>query len=260
MEIQNGHHQTSVPENTISGPLDLAILKMVPQVSFLKILTVAKAFGVCFLCGTAGARQINLEGSAMTKEICSVDGCEKKSKTGGLCSCHAERLRLKGFIGPAGPLVVKNLKCGVAGCKKSANGKYCSMHRTRYYALGNLGPVGEKVRPPIERILNKIKKRKSGCWEWPGPFVGYKRDRAQVSENGRMEYVSRIVYRHFKGEIPLKMCICHTCDNGKCANPGHLFLGTVKDNMDDCEKKGRRVFFGIKQKNWTGSIWYKKRK
>lgn len=33
--------------------------------------------------------------------------------------------------------------------------------------------------------------------------------------------------------------MCHRCDNPKCFNPSHLFLGTPRDNAQDCLKKGR---------------------
>jgi len=50
---------------------------------------------------------------------------------------------------------------------------------------------------------------------------------------------SRQAYKLFIGEIPKNLDVCHHCDNPKCVRPSHLFIGTRKDNMQDCIKKGR---------------------
>ena len=52
-------------------------------------------------------------------------------------------------------------------------------------------------------------------------------------------YVHRWKWEKENGPIPDGMLVCHHCDNPKCINLAHLFLGTIADNIADMFNKGR---------------------
>lgn len=91
------------------------------------------------------------------------------------------------------------------------------------------------------KLLGEVTKRKNGCWEWKGNLHNNGYGYTTMYETNKREHVHRISYRVFKGEIPEGLCVCHQCDNRKCINPEHLWLGTHKDNNQDCIKKGRQA-------------------
>jgi hypothetical protein len=79
----------------------------------------------------------------------------------------------------------------------------------------------------------------SGCIEWTGYVMpnGY----GQIKVSQKKYLAHRWSYQLSFGEIPEGMCICHRCDNRKCINPDHLFVGTNYDNILDRMKKDRSV-------------------
>lgn len=82
----------------------------------------------------------------------------------------------------------------------------------------------------------------NGCWEW----LLYKTQKGygQYQWDGRLELTHRLAWILERGPIPIGMQVCHKCDNPSCVRPGHLFLGTAKDNTADMIKKGRSYFPG----------------
>lgn len=90
----------------------------------------------------------------------------------------------------------------------------------------------------IRRLLARIDKRRpEECWPWTGALnhSGY----GQFWLNGMHWNASRAAYFLLVGEIPDSKVVCHSCDNPKCCNPAHLWLGSQADNVRDCSKKGR---------------------
>jgi hypothetical protein len=97
-----------------------------------------------------------------------------------------------------------------------------------------------------ERFWAKVDKRKPHeCWEWQGwrnPH-GY----GGISRGGASGAGSHGVGTHIiswelhNGTIPNGLWVCHHCDNPPCVNPGHLFLGTRQDNIDDMVSKSRQI-------------------
>lgn len=86
----------------------------------------------------------------------------------------------------------------------------------------------------------------SPCWVWIGRYFTNNKSFPYGAFDLPGFPRNKSVYAHrFSWElannqpIPKGLFICHKCDNPKCINPGHLFLGTHTDNMRDMANKGR---------------------
>jgi len=80
------------------------------------------------------------------------------------------------------------------------------------------------------------------CWNWTAyaPKNGYGQ-MGMGGKRGKVEYSHRISFSINVGPIPDKACVLHKCDNKKCCNPRHLFLGSIADNVRDMISKNRGI-------------------
>lgn len=106
----------------------------------------------------------------------------------------------------------------------------------------------------INRFWTKVcKKDNSCCWEWRGAIQSKGYGSVGVSA-GKTALAHRVAYELTYGEIPKGMHVLHKCDNRRCVNPAHIFLGTNKDNVRDKVQKGRQA---KGEKNGRSKLTYK---
>lgn len=83
------------------------------------------------------------------------------------------------------------------------------------------------------------------CWEWKGyckkPTDSSRLPYGRFSIMGKQWGAHRFAYVLSKGEIGIGLCVCHACDNPKCCNPSHLWVGTREENNKDMHAKGRYI-------------------
>lgn len=80
------------------------------------------------------------------------------------------------------------------------------------------------------KFLSLIKMTdKNSCWIWQqgGTEAGY----GLIRYGGEQYIATRVAWKFFYRSDPGDLQVCHNCNNPRCCNPNHLFLGTVGDNQ-----------------------------
>lgn len=104
-----------------------------------------------------------------------------------------------------------------------------------------------RLYDPVPRFWSKVNKdgpipihrpELGQCWEWVASCYkcsGY----GQFGVKTKKVTAHRFSWELLNGKVLNGLFVLHKCDNRKCVNPQHLFLGTAKDNTQDMMSKNR---------------------
>ena len=101
---------------------------------------------------------------------------------------------------------------------------------------------GPKPTDEVARFWSKVEKT-DGCWLWTGVVdkKGYGLFMRTRPNPSRRVFAHRFAYYLTYGSVSSEFHVCHRCDNPRCVNPAHLFVGTAMDNHEDSKRKGRQA-------------------
>lgn len=83
------------------------------------------------------------------------------------------------------------------------------------------------INDVIERFNRPVTLDEKGCWIWGGA----------ISHRGYGKLGNAFAYAIVCGMVGLTCKVgfelCHSCNNKKCVNPNHIYIGTHEDNIRD---------------------------
>ena len=135
--------------------------------------------------------------------------------------------------------------CTIDGCDSKHEAKgFCDKHYQKFKKYGDpLKVVKPTANMDVLGRFYHYANKSVGCWEWSGEIDKY--GYGKIFDNGKRKLSHRFSYELHFGVFDFSLYVLHKCDNPRCVNPDHLFLGTAKDNYDDAKSKNRHSHGGM---------------
>lgn len=185
---------------------------------------------ICLIC----AKTFSIKPSQLTRDVPAGKYCSKECQYEGRKS---------------------DTKCKCQNCQKEflrkqwevnqGENKFCS-HSCSTIFMNNQRPIKSIEESFLENII--YPDNLNDCWIFKKLNAeGYGRINKRINKEKKVFLAHRFSYEHHIGPISNGLLVCHKCDNPRCVNPKHLFLGTTLDNTRDMIAKGRASWQKRKQ-------------
>ena len=128
--------------------------------------------------------------------------------------------------------------CSIPNCSNKHKSRgLCNTHYQYWIRKQKAGDGWTECE--LRSFWSKVSKSPHGCWNWTAHTDkgGY----GTLSVGASPCKSHRFSWMIHRGAIPEGLGVLHKCDNPRCVNPDHLFLGTNTDNTEDRDAKGRQV-------------------
>lgn len=119
--------------------------------------------------------------------------------------------------------------------KHWASAKFCSRSCSAKHGAKNSdktwGTLGERFWAKVEKLGD------DDCWNW----IGSARTRGYgvISKNGKQTSATHVSLEIHGTIVPNGLWVLHKCDNPRCVNPSHLYVGTPRQNSRDAVLRDR---------------------
>lgn len=138
------------------------------------------------------------------------------------------------------PKLPRDVGCEAEGCGGRTYARsLCQKHYNAARYRPRFSPGRISCRRSVAENIAACTARdtETGCLNWTGGL-----DEWGYGRYGKSRRAHRVAFEDAKGPIPGGLLVCHQCDNPRCVEPAHLFLGTNEDNTADRVAKGRCAF------------------
>lgn len=129
------------------------------------------------------------------------------------------------------------LMCSIDNCGRRVHARgLCGMHYQRLRVTGSVEP---RRRPSLDEAFWAKVNKTDSCWVYQGAVTASGYGVVCLPKPSPLLTAHRYSAMLHFGMFDRRLNVLHHCDNRRCVNPDHLYLGTNIDNVRDMVERRR---------------------